>query len=92
MKRRIYILLSMFLGLELSFIVHAIFEVWIIKIALANGKALANSHWLGKLYCVLPTWLSWGLALAGLTGGFFLGRAWWRIVYIEHRHWRFKQK
>jgi hypothetical protein len=29
----------------------------------------------------------WTLILAGAISGFFLGFRWWRIVYIEHRHW-----
>jgi len=27
----------------------------------------------------------------GIVGGYFLGQIWWRIVYVEKRHWRFKK-
>lgn len=32
------------------------------------------------------------LILAGIISGFFLGFRWWRIVYVEHRHWRWKRR
>lgn len=37
---------------------------------------------------LFPTYLFWPLLLAGAVSGFFLGFRWWRMVYIEHRHWR----
>lgn len=45
-----------------------------------------------SLACVktgpVPTALFWILILSGAVSGYFISFRWWRIVYIEHRHWR----
>ncbi len=38
--------------------------------------------------CLMPSWVAYVVPLVGVVGGYFLGQLWWRIVYIEHRHWR----
>ena len=86
-KKTIYILLTMFLGLLVAEIVHWLIEIWWVNHLLSAGLA-------PKLYisfgtrCFLPPFLQFGLLLLGLIGGYFLGQTWWRIVYVEHRHWR----
>ncbi|MBI2610113.1 hypothetical protein HYW53_02965 [Candidatus Giovannonibacteria bacterium] len=92
MKRTIYLIASTLLGLLLSFIAHAVIEIFYIKYALSNGIQLENQTAFGFGYCVLPLWLQALLLAAGLIGGYLLGRCWWRIVYIEHRHWSFRKK
>ena len=91
MKKIVYIISSIFLSLQLSFLVHALIESLYIKYALAEGKVLENTKFLGKLYCVLPNWLNYGLLILAIISGYFLGQYWWRVVYIEKRHWRFRK-
>ncbi|MFH1366393.1 MAG: hypothetical protein ABIH38_00185 [Patescibacteria group bacterium] len=76
MKRIIYIFSTTILGLFLSFILHTGIETLYLKYA----KEITWHHG-----CALPCWLQIGLILAGLIGGYFLGRFWWRIVYVEKR-------
>lgn len=45
-----------------------------------------------SLAVLLPVILYKVFVLAGAFGGFFLGFYWWRIVYIEHRHWHHWRK
>lgn len=86
-KKTIYILLTMLLGLILSFLAHALIEINFIKYLLAQGLAPANQTAFGYGYCVLPVALQFGLIVLGLIGGYFLGQWWWKIVYIEKRSW-----
>jgi len=76
MKKIIYLGLATILGLLLSFILHAGIE----SIYLKYAKNITWHHG-----CALPYWLQIGLVLAGLIGGYFLGRFWWRLVYIENK-------
>jgi len=71
-KKTIYILLVMFLGLLLAQIILWSIEIWLLN-------RLLNAD--------LPAYLQVGLLTLGLVGGYFLGQTWWRIVYVEHRHW-----
>lgn len=82
-KKTIYIILAIILGLFLSFIVHAGIEIFYInhlleKEVLPQPSSLTHQ-------CYLPSFLQIILLLAGLLGGYFLGRFWWRKVYIERK-------
>lgn len=83
LKKTIYIVLTMVFGLFLSFIVHAIMEIFYIKYFLSKGIVLNSSTLTSR--CYLPSFLQIFLILAGLVGGYFLGRKWWYIVYINKR-------
>jgi len=89
MKKTIYIILTIFLGLLLSFILHALVELVYINIMLARGLEVQGSYFLGVGWCALPIWVQYTFPAMGIIGGYFLGKTWWRIVYVEHRHWRF---
>ena len=90
-KKTIYILLSMLLGLLLVQIVHWLIEIWLVNAVLSQGlmPTLYNSF---GTHCFLPPYLQFGLLAFGLFGGYRLGQTWWRIVYIEHRHWRMRKQ
>ena len=92
LKKKFYIFCTIILTTILSFLLHAVIEFYYIRCALIGGIALDNTKFLGSLYCVLPWWISYSLLLGGFVGGYFLGQAWWRIVYVEKRHWRMKNK
>ncbi len=82
-KKIIYIILAMILGLLLSFIVHAAIEIFYLNYLL--GKGISPEPSLLTDQCYLPSFLQIILLLAGLFGGYFLGRTWWRKVYIERK-------
>jgi hypothetical protein len=86
-KKTIYILLTMFLGLLLAEIVHGLLETRLINGMLAAGSNPKMYVFLGA-HCYLPSYLQFGLLALGLVGGYFLGQTWWRLVYVEHRHWK----
>jgi|SaaInlStandDraft_6_1057023.scaffolds.fasta_scaffold402995_1 hypothetical protein len=87
MKKIIYIALTTFLGLILSFLVHAIAEMSYIKYALAKGIILVDhTFFIGGAYCVLPVWLQVGIFILGVGGGFYLGFRWWDYIYVQKKH------
>jgi len=77
-KKAVYLSAAMILGLLLSFIAHALIEINYLSYALKRD-------WLVVFYggCALPLALTIALLILGAVGGFFLGRFWWRKVYIE---------
>ena len=91
MKRKIYLGLTMLLGVELMVIIHTLLESWYVSAFIASAsRPVRYGFWFISSY--LPPWLSALLLIGGLVGGFFLGRWWWQIVYVEKRHWRFRKK
>ena len=78
LKQAVYLLASTILGLLLSFLLHAFLETNYLFLAESRGWQL--SFYGG---CALPPLVQITLWLLGAVGGFFLGRFWWRKVYIE---------
>lgn len=85
MKRYFYIAAFMFLGLLVSVLVHALIEIPTLAIVTANPDAMTESfiwqHW----------WLFHGiggraLMMGFIVLGFFLGRKFWRVLYVEKRY------
>jgi len=66
------------LGLLLSLIAHALIEIGYLSWARDRGISVTFYHG-----CALPPWFQAGLVLIGAVGGFFLGRYWWRWIYID---------
>jgi len=89
-KKVVYIICTMILGFLLAFIAHSILEIWFIRALLEQGL----DPQLYKIF-IMPTFLHPVLTLfimvSGLLIGYFTGQAWWRIVYVELRHWRNKK-
>lgn len=88
-KRMIYIASSIFLGLLLSFIFHALAEVFYLEHAFNNNLEIQSSYFLGVGWCALPIWVQYTFPILGIVGGYFLGIYWWKLVYIEKKHWSF---
>jgi hypothetical protein len=86
MKKKFYVFLAVILGILLSIFVHSMLEMYYLKWAFQNNIRVT---WVGG--CALPIYLNIGLLLVGAVGGYFLGQTWWRIVYIEKRHWRMRK-
>lgn len=81
LKHAVYLAAATVLGLLLSFLAHAFIEMEYLSWMAAQHKVVT---FYGS--CALPPALQAALWLAGAVGGFFLGRFWWRKVYIE-RAW-----
>lgn len=88
MKKTVYLFLTMVLVTILTsllFIVIASLTGSSASYACAvTGVPVLNA------FCVLSPAFRIAAVVIGALGGLKLGRTWWRIVYIEHRHWRRK--
>lgn len=85
-KKGIYYMLTIVFGLLLALIVCTLLIPVALKYQFANLQP--DSH--NWLY-VLPWWIRYTLGIVGAAWGYRLGKNWWRIVYIEKRHWKFKK-
>lgn len=75
-KRPIYLFCSVIFGFFLAVLIWGLVEL--------------NFTWMGiSDFWARPDFLAAFLIL-GAAFGFFIGRVWWRIVYVEHRHWRMR--
>jgi hypothetical protein len=81
-KKTIYIALVMVLGLILSFLIHAIIEIFYINYSLSRGIILKPSVLTSK--CYLPSILQIFLIFAGLLGGYIFGQKWWNKIYRKN--------
>jgi len=90
-KRDAYLFFSIVLGFLVSFLVHAVVEIWYI------GRLVDNF----ETYSFGLSWSKWFfihdvgaviLALLGVIGGYAVGKRWWQIVYVENRHWFYEHK
>ena len=79
LKKTIYIILAIILGVILSFIAHALIEIVYLSYSFYKGTSPEPSSLTPQ--CYLPSALQTILLLAGLIGGYFLGRFWWQKVY-----------
>ena len=43
-------------------------------------------------FVAMPRWFQYILLIVGTVGGYHLGQYWWRVVYVQHRHWYFRMK
>jgi hypothetical protein len=90
-KKIVYVILTIFLGKMLAFLVFEIISInFVGKLESLNLPVEYNQiFWL--VYSPLSPYLFWIFIALGAVSGFFVGLAWWRIIYIEHRHWRNKK-
>lgn len=85
MKKTIYIILSMVLGVMLSFLLHALIEFFFLEYARAHSVYVNWNMDLGAS-CSLPGIVQLAILLLGIIGGYTIGQYWWRIVYVEKRY------
>jgi len=83
-KRTVYILLAMFLGALLGDIIYDALEISYLN---SNGTYPTYAR---SLFSLRP-WLEIFFDLSGACGGYYAGKAWWKIIYIEdRRHKKYK--
>ena len=88
MKRTVYMLSFVALGILIQFLVHALVEIWYIGLLLRDyptyGLGLTWGQWvmIHHIGSVI-------LFFAGAWLGFRQGQYWWQKIYIEHmlRRW-----
>lgn len=86
MKRNIYIALVALLGILVGVGITSLSETYVINNALAHGLIpYAYNYFNTETY--IPPYVLLAILLLGAAGGFMLGHTWWRLVYIEKRHW-----
>ena len=78
LKKAVYLLASTTLGILLSFIAHAAIEINYLRLVASRGEVI--SFYGG---CVLSPLLQVSLLALGILGGLWLGRFWWRKLYVE---------
>jgi len=81
LKRVVYLLASMILGFLLGFIVYALVGINYLQWFIDQGGV-----WPFRMVLFVLLVLEVVLLVAGFVGGLFLGRFWWRKVYVE-RAW-----
>ena len=82
-KRTVYLLLAMLLGVTLGDIAYDILEVYYL-----NSLIAESGSWLivyGKDFFALRPLPEIVFDLAGVLVGYYAGKSWWRIIYIEDR-------
>ena len=81
LKKAVYLTSSTILGIFLASLAHAAIEIGYLNWLAGRGGA---ARFYGA--CALWPWLQVLLWASGAIGGFFLGRFWWRKLYVE-RAW-----
>lgn len=85
MKKTVYIVSFITLGILIQFLLHALIEVWYIGLLVRDfatfGFGLSWDAWF--MIHALLTALFFG---AGAVCGFLAGKKWWHIIYIEQRY------
>lgn len=78
LKRAVYLTVSTILGIFLSYLAHAVLEINYLSWVQGQEKPAV---FYGA--CALWPWLQILLWAGGAVGGFFLGKFWWRKLYVE---------
>lgn len=91
MKRIIYLICFTFLGGLLGFLLHALIELYYIRMLVVDfdkyGFGLTWSDWY-----LIHSILTGLLILIGSGLGFYWGKKWWRILYVEGRYRKWLKK
>jgi hypothetical protein len=78
LKKTVYLVASTILGVLLSFLAHALIEIKYLHWLENQSKAVTFYHG-----CAFLPVIQIAFVALGAVGGFFLGRFWWRKIYIE---------
>ncbi|PIV45259.1 MAG: hypothetical protein COS25_00785 [Candidatus Nealsonbacteria bacterium CG02_land_8_20_14_3_00_37_10] len=79
MKKIVFVVLAIILGIILSFLIRAIIEILYLTWAIKTGVVI---EWIsvfgGEDKCALPTWLIYLLPVLGIIFGIWLGLYLWQ--------------
>ncbi|MBT4250900.1 hypothetical protein HN784_02855 [bacterium] len=92
MKKNLYLVLVILLVFLLGFIGYMLIESVYLKHLISIGVMPKGSYTVGAWWQAFPLWIKTFIIFAGIADGYFLGQFWWRVVYIEKRHWRNRKK
>ena len=85
MKKTIYIASFVVLGMLLQFLLHALVEVWYIRLLVrdftAFGLGLSWNAWF-----IIHAALTILFLIGGASAGYCAGKKWWHIIYVEQRY------
>ena len=85
MKKIIYITAFTVLGVLVQFLLHALIEVWYIGLLVRDfatfGFGLSWDTWF-----IIHAVLTILFLIGGVSAGYFSGKKWWRIIYVEQRY------
>lgn len=85
MKRTIYIILFIILGVFAQFLAHALLELWYIALLATDfaryGLGLSWDAWF-LIHHIATAVLFTG----GVLGGYLSGKYWWRVIYIDKKY------
>lgn len=86
-KKALYIALTVVLAFLLTIILHVGLEVIFYNYLIAAKLPVLTYYTPIYGHSLLPFSVQLTLFNFGVISGFLLGFFWWRIVYIEHKHW-----
>lgn len=84
-KRIVYQMLVIILCSLLGLLLHAWIEMSYLSRAASAGRVV---NFYGS--CALTPALSAGIWILSIVGGYFLGRFWWRWLYVDRKWEKFK--
>jgi hypothetical protein len=87
MKKYVYLTLMSFLGILLATLVHAAVEFPILKFLIADPVAF-GAHPIFRHWEEIHRYGGLTLSLIGITVGWWLGRYFWQVLYVEQRYGR----
>ncbi len=87
MKKNIYLFFTTCLGILSGTMIVTLSERWIINNALSQGFSPQPYFYILD-YGYIPQFFSIGIIIISALLGLYYGKKWWKMVYIEKRHWR----
>lgn len=84
-KKLAYHLLAIFIGILLSYITHALVEIWYLARMEKLGNQIIWYKHFGVAACALPPYLQYGILALGILGGLILGKWGWAVVYEKKK-------
>ena len=85
MKRTVYLICFTFLGILVAFIIHALVEIWYIKLLVRSfstyGFGLSWATWFR-----LHWYWSVSMLLLGACLGYIKGKYWWQQIYVLKKY------
>lgn len=90
-KKGFYIFLTIILGFLLTVIFHVVLEVIFYNYLLAEKLPVITYYTPIYGHSLLPFAVQLTLFNFGVISGCLLGFFWWRMVYVENKHWSNKK-